>query len=145
MKILLDNNAIDQVAKNIDFIKEHKEISFYICREVAEEVSAKSGTYFATGNVISLLKAGVSYLPNAVFILGHSLLDGESEFCDERTGSVYDNILYENKSNVSDAIIASTAVSNNCILLTYDSRLYKRMKKFGYEVITFEELRELVK
>ena len=145
MKILLDNNAIDQIVNNIDFIKTHKEISFYICREIAEEVSQKSDSYNPTQNIISLLKVGVSYLPNSVFILGHSLLDGESQFCDENTALVYKNILKETKSNISDAIIAATAVKNNCTLLTYDGGLYKKMKNCGYSVITFEELRDLIK
>lgn len=145
MKILLDNNAIDQIANNIDFIKAHKEISFYICREIAEEVSRKSDTYNPLTNIISLFKIAPSYLPNSVFVLGHSLLDGESQFCDKNTASVYENILKETKSNIPDAIIAATAVSNGCTLITYDSELYKKMKKYGYSVITFEELRDLVK
>ncbi len=145
MKILLDNNAIDKIVNNIDFIKLHKEISFYICREIAEEVSRKSDTYKPLKNIITLFKIAPTYLPNSVFVLAHSLLDGESQLCDKNTALVYENILKETKSNIPDAIIAATAVSNGCTLITYDDELYKKMKKHGCSVITFEELRDLVK
>ena len=139
MRILLDNNAIDKMSNHLSFIKNHTEIEFFICREVVGEV-CQNKFYNPTMNISSLLKAGVKYLPNTGFIIGHSLLDGESTLSSNLQNKVYYNILNKTKSNISDAIIASTAHSYNCILLTYDKKLYKKMKKFNYQVTTFEEL-----
>ncbi len=143
MKILLDNNAIDKLANNIELIKAHPEVEFFICREAVEEVS-NNKSYNPTYNIISLLKVGVKYLPNSIFILGHSKLDGESTFCSASTSMAYKNILNKNCSNVADAIIAATAVSHNYILLTDDLKLYAKMKKFGYQVMKFNELKETI-
>ncbi|MCH5152265.1 MAG: PIN domain-containing protein [Clostridiales bacterium] len=139
MKVLLDNNAIDKLSSNIEFVKSHPEIKFYICREAVGEVS-NNKSYNPTLNIVALLKLGVEYLPNAVFVLGHSLLDGESTFCDEDTGNVYRSILNPSLNNIPDAIIAATAVKNDCVLITNDTRFYKKMKKYDYKVMTFEEL-----
>lgn len=143
MRILLDNNAIDKMGNHLNFIKKHPEIEFFVCREVAGEVS-QNNSYNPTMNIISLLKAGVKYLPNTGFVFGHSALDGESTFSSALQNAVYYNILNETRSNISDAIIASTAHNNNCILLTYDKKLYNKMKKFNYQVTTFEELENQV-
>ena len=143
MKILLDNNAVDKLAQNLDLIKFHPEIEFYICKEAVEEVS-NNKTYNPTYNVIALLKVGVSYLPNAVFILGHSLLDGQSTFSNALSADVYKNVLNENGSNIADAIIAATAVANNCVLLTDDKRLITKMQLNGYPVMTFKDLENYI-
>jgi predicted nucleic acid-binding protein len=142
MKILLDNNAIDKIRDNMEFMKCHPEITFYICKEVADEVIADSQTYSPTLNLQSLEKVNVSYEKNAIFILGHSKLDSESTFCDSETLLVYNSILKETKSNIKDATIAATAVKNGCTLITYDKGFYRKMKRFGYSVTTFEELIE---
>lgn len=139
MNFLLDNNAIDKLSKNIDVVIKHPEIHFFICREVVEEMS-NNKSYNPTRNVTALLKVGVKYVPNSLFILGYSKLDGESTFCSKSTSEVYKKIINENCSNISDAIIAATAVQHNYILLTDDKRLYTKMKKFGYQVMTFDEM-----
>ena len=46
MRILLDNNAIDKICEHLDFIKFHKEIEFYICKEVAHETSENRSISF---------------------------------------------------------------------------------------------------
>lgn len=139
MKILLDNNAIDKLANNLDFVKAHTDVEFFICREVVGEMSDNKA-YNPTRNITTLLKIGVKYVPNSLFILGYSKLDGESTFCNVSTSEVYKNILNKNCSNRSDAIIAATAVTHNYILLTDDKRLYAKMKKYDYQVMTFDEL-----
>lgn len=143
MNILLDNNAIDQLSKNINIIKNHPEIQFYVCREVVGEMG-NNKTFNPTRNITTLLKVGVKYVPNSLFILGYSKLDGESTFCSQSTSEVYKKIINETCSNRSDAIIAATAVQHNYILLTDDKRLYSKMKKYGYKVMTFDELLQLL-
>lgn len=138
MNILLDNNAIDKLANNIEIITKHPEIQFFICYEAVMEVS-NNKTYNPTRNVATLLKLGVKYVRNSVFILGYSRLNGESTFCDESTSTVYKRIANNNPKYTSDAIIAATAVKHKYTLLTDDSRLYKRMKEFGYAVMKFSE------
>ena len=81
---------------------------------------------------------------SSLFILGYSKLDGESTFCSQSTSEVYKKIINETCSNRSDAIIAATAVQHNYILLTDDKRLYSKMKKYGYKVMTFDELLQLL-
>lgn len=144
LKILLDNNAIDKLQQNIDFIKEYRHrLDIYVPRSVMGE-ACENKSYNPTWNVISLLKADVKYLPDAVFVLGYTLLDGESCFSSDEIGEVYDNILNQNKSKIADAVIGATAVANDCILITEDKKLYNKMKKFGYKVMNFAELQETI-
>lgn len=143
MNVLLDNNAIDKLAQNIELIKNHPEMKFFICREAIGEVS-NNKTYNPTYNIIALLKAGVNYVPNAVFVLGHSKLDGESSFCSAKTSQVYKEVLNKNGSNVSDAIIAATAVANDYILLTDDLRLIKKLVGHDYPFMTFSTLKYIL-
>lgn len=143
MQILLDNNAIDKLAKNIDLVKNHTDIQFYVCRETVKEVS-NNATYNPTNNITALLKIGVKYVPNGLFILGYSRLDGESTFCSASTADAYRRILNKNCSNRADAMVAATAVSHNYVLLTDDKRLYAKMKKYGYQVMSFDEFLQLL-
>lgn len=55
------------------------------------------------------------------------------------TGSVYSQILNENNSNRDDAIIADTAVSEGCTLVTADIRFLNKMNSYGYSAISFDE------
>lgn len=139
MKVLLDNNAIDKLASHINIVQAHPEVEFYICREVVGEMS-NNKAYNPTRNITALLKIGVKYVSNSLFVLGYSKLDGESAFCSKSTSEVYKQIINKNSSNISDAIIAATAVQHNYTLLTDDKRLYAKMRKFGYKVMTFDEL-----
>ena len=144
LKILLDNNAIDKVQHNLDFIKENRhKLDIYVPRSVMGE-ACENKSYNPTWNVISLLKADVKYLPDAIFVFGYSRLDGEACFGSEEVGEVYKNILNQNKSNIVDAVIATTAVANDCIFLTEDKKLYNKMKNFGYKVMNFAELQETI-
>jgi rRNA-processing protein FCF1 len=139
-RILIDNNCIDTILENLDFYENMKsKYEFCVCTSVVEELAnipdtnkEKRITVF-----ICLAKIEAKFLPDSVFVAGHS-----------RTGvacvsnaEIYHKILCESKSNISDAIIAETAVRNNCMLLTNDLRLYKKMKDNNYDVITFEDLK----
>ena len=138
MNILLDNNSICKLANSIDIITKHPEIHFFICYEAVKETS-NNKSYDPTHNITTLLKLGVKYVRNSVFILGYSRLNGESTFCSEATSTVYKKIANNNPRYRSDAIIAATAVAHKYTLLTDDSRLYKKMKEFGYSVMKFNE------
>lgn len=143
MNILLDNNAIDKLAQNIDLVINHPEIKLFICNETVGEVS-NNKKYNPKPNVTALLKARVNYLPNAVFVLGHSNLDSESTFCSSKVLQIYNEVLNENRSNIPDAIIAATAVANDYLLLTDDGRLIKKMVKYSYPFMTFSTLKYIL-
>lgn len=138
-KILFDNNAIDTVLKNSDLYKSliHK-YEFYVCTTVIEELANISDNEKEKRIklFISFAKMEMKFISDSVFILDHSRLDCACL----GNGVVYNQVLNKNKSNIKDAIIADTAVTRDCILLTEDKKLYKKMKSLNYKVITLEEL-----
>ena len=50
------------------------------------------------------------------------------------------SILKTTRSNINDALIASSAISHEYILVTDDNELRRKMKKNNYEVMTYSEL-----
>lgn len=74
-------------------------------------------------------------VPTSVSILGKARL-GYTRLGD---GSVYHKILNDSKNNISDAIIADTAVIEGCILITEDIKFQKKMKRYEYDVMSFDE------
>ena len=55
------------------------------------------------------------------------------------SGEVYRKIVKSNGSNTDDAVIADTAVSEGCTLITEDKDLYTRMKNNGYDVMYLDD------
>jgi rRNA-processing protein FCF1 len=137
-KILLDNNGIDFILENEElFIKATKKYNFYVCTNVVEELAKIPDTKKEKRIrlFITLCKFGATFINDSCHVLGVGRL-GMSNLGE---GTVYYEILNENNSNVRDAIIADTAVTNNCILLTDDTRLNKKMKNLNYRVMKFKE------
>lgn len=140
-KILLDNNAIDFLFQNEEiFIKAKKNYQFFVSASVVEELAnipdekkEKRIKLF-----ISLCKLETTFLNDSCCIVGFARF-GVSNLGE---GKVYKEILKESKGNVRDAILADTAVSNGCVLLTDDKGLSERMRKHGYKVVNFEEFKE---
>lgn len=140
-KILIDNNTVDFILENKDlFIRAARRYQFYVCTSVVEELASipdskkdKRITLF-----IALSKFGATFINDSCLIVGYSRIGA----CNIGDFRVYEEILNESKNNVRDAIIANTAVVNNCILLTGDIALYKKMKNLKYRVMNFEEFME---
>ena len=142
-KILIDNNSVDFILENEEtFIKATKKYSFYICTSVVEELANIPDTKQnkRVSLFISLCKFGATFINDSCFVLGYARF-GVSNLGE---GKVYKEILNESKNNVRDSIIADTAVTNQCILLTNDSNLYKKMKKLNYQVMNFTEFKEII-
>jgi len=74
------------------------------------------------------------------FVLGYARL-GYARFGDS---ILYKQLLNSNKSNVKDAIIAETAIKEDCTLVTEDKDFIKIMKKNDYETISYIELTKLL-
>ena len=87
---------------------------------------------------ITFSKLGATFIPDSCAIYGHSRYG----CCKWGAGKVYHEILNDSKNNIEDAIIADTAVTNDCILLTNDSRFYNKMKRLNYNVMNFTEFEE---
>ena len=52
----------------------------------------------------------------------------------------FNKILKTTRSNINDALIASSAISHEYILATDDNELRRKMKNNNYEVMTYSEL-----
>ena len=90
---------------------------------------------------IAFSRFGATFINDSCLILGHSRWD-VSNFGD---GQVYKEILNPSLNNIDDSIIADTAVTNNCILLTNDTELYGKMKNLNYRAMNFQEFEEAIK
>ena len=59
--------------------------------------------------------------------------------------SVYDKVLFRTRSNTRDALIASSANREDCIVITNDGGFRKKMINNNYPVMNFNEFIEDVK
>ena len=138
-RILFDNNSIDKVSEHLDEYKKlKKKIDFFVCATVIAELAdiPDSKKEVRLKRLLSFVDIEARLLPDACFIWGYSIWGNACW----GAGKVYESILNEKGGNIKDAIIAETAVKNNCVLLTNDKTLYKRMKDHGYDVISHKEL-----
>ena len=165
IKILLDSVGVNIVNENFEFFENKKDkCEFYISPTVLEEFAnmnsidydkLKEKTIEEQNDyilkrinkherfiilLIQLSKLAPKFLLDSVFIIGHSRL-GCTCLGD---GTVYKTILKETKRNVNDAIIADTAVNNDCYLLTRDNVLYKKMSQHNYKVLNLEDCKKLL-
>ena len=165
IQILLDSVGVNIVSENFDFFQEKKDkCEFYICTTALDEFAnmnkidydkLQSKTLEEQNKYIlrqikkheqflvllrQLAQLNPRFLYDSVFVLGHSPLGGAC-FGD---GAVYNTILKETKGNINDAVIADTAVKNDCFLLTRDSILYKKMDNNNYKVLNIEDCKKLL-
>ena len=111
--LFLDNNSIDVINENIELFKQLDKLYKYcispsVLEELANIPDNKKETRIK--NLITLIEMQPKFIYDSVFIFGYSRLDcaclGD--------GRVYNEILNSSHNNVRDAIIADTAVNNNC-------------------------------
>lgn len=86
----------------------------------------------------------------AAFLHNFFVLDGSMRLCpDEGTGPIANmmqEIHNQNIHHMRDAMIAESAIYNNCILVTADKRLYKKVKKyFPQNVINYYDFIDEIK
>ena len=136
--IMFDSNIFNKLPSFIKKIKESKkEYSYYIStiqiQELAKIKDNKEEQRIS--NIIMLADLRAHLVPTSVSVLGEARL-GYTRLGD---GSVYHKILNDSKNNISDAIIADTAVKEGCILITEDIKFQKKMKRHQYDVMSFDE------
>ena len=137
-KILIDCNCIDFLLTNEkEFLEKKNEYKYFVSSSVVEEIATISDDKInkRISLFLALCKIGASFLNDSCFILGKARLG----FTNLGEGKVYSEILNESQNNTRDSIIADTAVTNDCVLLTNDSKFCKKMKRLGYAALSFEE------
>ena len=68
---------------------------------------------------------------------------GQAKYGGDR--SVYDKVSFRTRSNTKDALIASSAIREGCIVITNDGDFRKKMIGNNYPVMNFNEFIEDVK
>ncbi|MCL1949220.1 MAG: hypothetical protein FWF59_05770 [Turicibacter sp.] len=142
-KILIDNNILNILNTEVQVFEGlSSKYDFYVCSTVIEELAnmpdAKKEERVRL--LLSFAKMGIRFVTDAVFIIGHNRLDC-SRIPSDKASEVYNSLLNESSKNVKDAIIATTAVVDGCILLTDDKKLKNKMKQLQYRVMSFEEFK----
>ena len=51
-------------------------------------------------------------------------------------------MIFKTRKNINDALIANSAMRENCIVITNDTDFYRKMINNDYPVMTFEEFME---
>ena len=91
--------------------------------------------------MLCLCKMKAKMVPN-IFVLGYgrfgfSVLAGEND-------TTYEDLLFESRSNVKDAMIGEAAKREGCILVTDDSRFITKLNKASIPTMTFDEFKDSV-
>lgn len=140
-KILFDANEIDQLYVDEKFfIKLSHYYSFHICPSIIEEIIKIPDEEKRVKYILLLFKYGFTYCPDGCFILGKTRLG----YCILDDGKTYNNIIKSTRSNMSDSIIANTAVRNNMILFTEDTELKKKLLTQYKNVVNLCDLKQLL-
>lgn len=143
MKLMFDTNTFDKMLlSSIDKMLSCEEHDYYITSIQIEELGNIPDTKKEQRiqNLISLcmLRAHLLYTPAVIGAtrIGLSVLADEND--------AYESLLNENKSNINDAIIGSTAKRENCTVVTNDGRFARKLKANDIPAITFEEFVDLL-
>lgn len=133
---MFDSNVFDRLPQIIEKIKNFAETQYecYITTIQVEELCEipDCKIEIRVRNILSLADVGAKLVPISVFVLNGRARLG---YARSGNGEVYHKILNKNKSNTEDAVIADTAVTEECTVITEDKDLYSRMTKHGYNAI----------
>lgn len=133
-KILLDNCVLDAVMFNLTALNKLKDqFEYYVCTTVIEEVARipDIDKEKRIRILIAFSQLEVHFIPDSIFLLDYSRLDCASL----GDGLIYKTILKDDKSNMKDAIIVDTCITNDCLLLTFDNKLINLMHKKGLSTV----------
>lgn len=136
---MFDTNIFDRLSEFYEELKastDHYE--YYVTTVQVEELCEipDSKIEIRKKNILRLADLRAKLVPISLIILNGRAKFDFAKFGD---GEVYKNVLNENKSNTDDAIIADTSVSEGCVLITEDKKLYQKMKEKNYNVLNLEE------
>ena len=134
---MFDTNAYDKACENIALIKRSKrKCEFYITgiqiKEVASIPDSKKEKRESLLLSIVDLRPRIVPTPFTFDYISFSHFSFNS--CPE-----YYRILKESKVNRNDALIAATAIYEDCTLVTDDKELIKKMNQMRKDVVTFGE------
>ena len=147
-KIMFDCNIFDEVVLDDDVLKllinTLDRYEYYIIPIQVEELhnipDDKKTKREKLIGLISKLQMKELYISPAIY---GTFKYGQSKYGGER--SVYDKVLFCTRSNIKDALIASSAIRESCVVITNDGSFYKKMANNNYSVMNFNEFIEDVK
>lgn len=137
MKVMFDANAFDNAINCVHAIKEHLDtIDVFVTdiqiEEIASIPDAKIEKRIAVFDCLCDLRPKL--IPH-VFTFDRINFNHFSFVTEPK----YMEILKKSGKNQNDALIAATAISEGCILVTDDKEMAKLTRDAGGEVISFKE------
>lgn len=148
-KIMFDSNAFSSLLNsNIDwtnfFPKCEGKYEFYVTALQIEELSEIPDSKKETRiqHMLCLCKMRAKMVPN-ILVLGYGRLSF-SVVADEND-TTYEELLFDSRSNVKDAMIGEAAKREGCTLVTDDAKFISKLQKVGIPTITFEEFAQNVR
>ena len=140
---MFDSNAFSSLLNsNIDwtsfFSMCEGKYEFYVTALQIEELSEIPDSKKETRiqHMLCLCQMRAKMVPN-ILVLGYGRL-GFSVFADEKD-TTYEDLLFESRSNVKDAMIGEEAKREGCTLVTDDTKFISKLHKVGIPTMTFDE------
>ena len=147
-KIMFDSNAFSSMLNsNLDwtsfFAKYEDEFEFFVTAIQIEELTEipDSKRALRIQHILCLCQMRAKIVPN-ILVLGYGRA-GLSVLANKED-TTYENLLFENRSNVKDAIIGEAAKREGCILVTDDTKFIPKLRKVGIPTMTFDEFMKSV-
>jgi rRNA-processing protein FCF1 len=144
-KVIFDTNIYDLIADgtlNINLLSVKKEgFEFYITHIQIDEINKCPDEDRRARLSLFVTKLSPIVIPTESFVLDKSRL-GEARLGD---GKILEEIRKENIEHTEDALIGETAIKNDLLLVTHDSRFKNKVNSLGGRAIDFEEFGESLK
>lgn len=139
-KIIIDCNIFDKMIFDKDLLLQSLgEYEYFIISIQYDELkkipNSKKEWRESLLSLIDILKITTVYTTPAIY--------GKAKYGLAKYGGdtdAFNKILKTTRSNINDALIASSAISHGYILVTDDNELRRKMKNNNYEVMTYSEL-----
>lgn len=144
-KIMFDSNAFSSLLNSdmdwTNFFSQCEEkYEFYVTAVQIEELTEipDSKKESRIRHMLCLCKMRAKMVPN-ILVLGYGRL-GLSVLADEND-TTYEELLFESRRNVKDAMIGEAAKREGCTLVTDDTKFISKLHKVGIPTMTFDEFR----
>ena len=142
-KIMFDSNAFSSLLNsNLDwtnfFPMCEGKYEFYVTAIQIEELTEipDHKKELRIRHMLCLCQMRAKMVSN-LFVVGYSRL-GLSILADEND-TTFEDLLFENRNNVKDAMIGEAAKREGCTLVTDDTKFITKLHKVGIPTMTFEE------
>ena len=147
-KIMFDSNAFSSLLNSdLDwtnfFSKCEGKYEFYATAIQIEELTEipDSKKELRIRHMLCLCQMRAKMVPN-ILVLGYGRL-GFSILADEKD-TTYEDLLFESRRNIKDAMIGEAAKREDCILVTDDAKFILKLNKAGIPTMTFEAFKNSV-